>query len=74
MLHAVGAPLDGSFADWGRAVDSPAAGRIRELCEARCRSASPLAYLSGKARFAGLEFESGPGALVPRSPIATPTP
>lgn len=70
VLHAVGAPLDGSFTDWGRAVDSSAAGRIRKLCEERRRTASPLAYLSGTARFAGLEFESGPGALVPRSPIA----
>ena len=70
VLHAVGAPLDGSFADWGRAVDRSAATKIRALCEKRCRSGSPLAYLLGKARFAGLEFECGPGALVPRSPIA----
>jgi ribosomal protein L3 glutamine methyltransferase len=70
VLHVVGAPLDGSFMDWGRAVDGPAARRIGELCESRRRTALPFAYLAGNARFAGLDFESGPGALVPRSPIA----
>ena len=70
VLHVVGAPLDGSFADWGRAVGPGEAADIRRLAAARCGSGKPLAYLLGRARFAGLEFEVTPEVLVPRSPIA----
>lgn len=70
VLHAVGAPLDGSFADWGRVVGTGEASGIRRLAAARCSSGKPLAYLIGRARFAGLEFEVTPDVLVPRSPIA----
>ena len=44
--------------------------QLRELLDARITQKLPLAYLTGIARFAGLEFESGRAALVPRSPIA----
>jgi ribosomal protein L3 glutamine methyltransferase len=70
VLHVVGAPLDGSFADWGRAVGPGEAAEIQDLAELRCGSGKPLAYLLGRARFAGLEFEVTPDVLVPRSPIA----
>ena len=70
VLHAVGAPLDGRFEDWGRAVSDAEAAEITRLAEARCGGAAPLAYLIGRARFAGLEFEVTPDVLVPRSPIA----
>jgi ribosomal protein L3 glutamine methyltransferase len=70
VLHAVGAPLDGSFADWGRVVEPAESADLRRLADARCSSGSPLAYLLGLARFAGLEFEVTPDVLVPRSPIA----
>jgi ribosomal protein L3 glutamine methyltransferase len=70
VLHVVGAPLDGSFGDWGRAVKSAEAADIRRVADARCDSGAPLAYLIGLARFAGLEFEVTPDVLVPRSPIA----
>lgn len=70
VLHAVAAPLDGSFTEWGRVVGAGEAAEIVRLAEARCRSGQPLAYLIGLARFAGLDFEVTPDVLVPRSPIA----
>ncbi len=70
VLHAVGASPDGSFDDWGRLLDEQEERRVRELLDARVTQKLPLAYLTGSAWFAGLEFESGRGALVPRSPIA----
>jgi ribosomal protein L3 glutamine methyltransferase len=70
VLHVVGAPLDGSFDDWGRVVSESEAAEIARLAEARRVSGEPLAYLLGTARFAGLEFEVTPDVLVPRSPIA----
>jgi ribosomal protein L3 glutamine methyltransferase len=70
VLHVLDAPLDGSFEDWGRAVREAEGEEIVRLAEARSRSAEPLAYILGAARFAGLEFEVTPEVLVPRSPIA----
>ena len=70
VLHTIGAPLDGRFEDWGRAVSSAEAAEIARLAVARCAGVAPLAYLIGRARFAGLEFEVTPDVLVPRSPIA----
>jgi ribosomal protein L3 glutamine methyltransferase len=70
VLHAVGAPLDGSFSNWGKEVDSGAETEIERLTSARRKSRQPLAYLLGTAWFAGLEFSVNPDVLVPRSPIA----
>ncbi|MCJ7814672.1 MAG: 50S ribosomal protein L3 N(5)-glutamine methyltransferase [Xanthomonadales bacterium] len=69
VLHVVGAPLDGSFQDWGRPVPATDALEIDRLLEARCRARRPLAYLLGRAWFAGLEFEVDENVLVPRSPL-----
>ena len=70
VLHAAGLPLDGSFDDWGRAVDPLTGRRIEALARERCATRKPLAYLTGTAFFAGLEFEVDESVLVPRSPIA----
>jgi len=69
VLHVTGAPLDGSFQEWGRAVSPLDATEIDRLLEARCQSGRPLAYLLGSAWFAGLEFEVNEHVLVPRSPL-----
>lgn len=70
VLHLAGVPLDGSFSDWGRAVDLTTADAIESLVRERCNSGKPLAYLTGTAFFAGLEFEVNEDVLVPRSPLA----
>ncbi len=70
VLHAISARLDGSFDDCGRELDEHEEQQLRELLDDRITQKLPLAYLTGSARFAGLEFESGRAALVPRSPIA----
>jgi ribosomal protein L3 glutamine methyltransferase len=70
VLYTIGAPLDGSFKDWQRPVGSAQADAIQGLARRRIQEGQPLAYLIGKAWFAGLEFLVSPDVLVPRSPLA----
>jgi ribosomal protein L3 glutamine methyltransferase len=70
VLHVAGAPLDGSFTDWGMEVSPQQLDRVQELAKERCEGRAPLAYLLGSAWFAGLEFEVNEQVLVPRSPLA----
>jgi ribosomal protein L3 glutamine methyltransferase len=51
-------------------VTSQEAAQIVALFERRIDDRVPVAYLVGKAYFAGLEFEVTPQVLIPRSPIA----
>jgi len=70
VLHAAGLPLDGAGVDGARPVSPEVGRRIEALAQARCTTRKPLAYLTGRAYFAGLEFEVDERVLVPRSPIA----
>ncbi|MEJ2383920.1 MAG: 50S ribosomal protein L3 N(5)-glutamine methyltransferase [Xanthomonadales bacterium] len=70
VLHAAGLPLDGSFDDGARMLSAKTGERIEALARRRCETRKPLAYLTGSAYFAGLEFDVDAHVLVPRSPIA----
>ena len=47
-------------------VDAASAGRFRELVDRRGADRVPLQYLTGVQEFYSLEFQVGPGALIPR--------
>lgn len=53
-----------------RTVGHAARERFDGLIERRIATRKPLAYLIGRAWFAGLEFEISEDVLVPRSPLA----
>jgi len=70
VMHAVAAPLDGSFSHWDQAVTAEQEYHIRRILALRADQRVPLAYILRSSWFAGLEFEVDPAVLVPRSPIA----
>jgi ribosomal protein L3 glutamine methyltransferase len=70
LLHVLEAPLDGSFAQWDVVLNAKQRRALRELLARRINDRCPLAYLTGKARFCGLDFVVTPDVLVPRSPLA----
>jgi len=70
VLHVIDASPDGTFDCWDRELDESEEKRLAQLLDARITQKIPLAYLTGIAWFAGLEFETGRAALVPRSPVA----
>jgi len=47
------------------ALNEAASARLRELLE-RKKSGVPLAHLTGRQRFLGIDFIAGPAALIPR--------
>jgi len=70
LLHVLGQPLDGSFDDWDVILGETQQARLKSLLRRRIDERLPLAYLTGEARFCGLDFKVTPEVLVPRSPIA----
>ena len=70
LLHVLGAPLDGSFSQWESLLNKEQQDDLKDLLARRINERCPLAYLTGKARFGGLDFLVTPDVLVPRSPLA----
>lgn len=70
VLHVLGVPLDEQFDDWDRVLDEAKAQRLQGILRRRVEDRIPLAYLTGEARFCGLDFIVTPDVLVPRSPLA----
>jgi ribosomal protein L3 glutamine methyltransferase len=70
VLHALHLPPDLSPAYGSARLTAAEKQRIVELIDRRVDEKKPVAYLTGTAWFAGLEFKSDERALVPRSPIA----
>ena len=70
LLHVLRAPLDGSFENWNIKLDDVQAAELKDLLSRRIEERVPLAYLTGHARFCGLDFHVTRDSLVPRSPIA----
>ena len=70
LLHVLGGPLDGSFSQWDRSLGEAGQNALEHLLERRINERCPLAYLTGEARFCGLDFIVTPDVLIPRSPLA----
>jgi ribosomal protein L3 glutamine methyltransferase len=70
VLHALHLPHDLSPAYGQARLTAEEKQRILDLIDRRIDEHKPVAYLTGAAWFAGLEFKSDARALVPRSPIA----
>jgi len=70
LLHVLGMPLDGCFEQWDRQLDEDQKKALKQLLGQRIEKRCPLAYLTGEARFCGLDFIVTPDVLVPRSPLA----
>lgn len=70
LLHVLGVPLDSSFEAWDTPLDEEQENRLQDLLARRIKERCPLAYLTGEARFCGLDFIVSPDVLIPRSPLA----
>jgi ribosomal protein L3 glutamine methyltransferase len=70
VLHALHLPHDLSPAYGHAKLTAAEKQRVLDLIDRRVDEHKPVAYLTGTAWFAGLEFKSDARALVPRSPIA----
>jgi ribosomal protein L3 glutamine methyltransferase len=70
VLHALHLPHDLSPAYGQARLTAAEKQRVLDLIDRRVDEHKPVAYLTGTAWFAGLEFKSDSRALVPRSPIA----
>lgn len=70
VLEALGRSPVEPVADVYEAVTADGLAAIEVLLDERVRTRRPLAYITGRTWFAGLEFAVDERSLVPRSPLA----
>jgi len=70
LLHVLQEPLNGSFEQWDIVLNDTQVLELESLLARRINERLPLAYLTGEARFCGLNFIVSPDVLIPRSPFA----
>ena len=58
------------FDRWDRVLDDNQSKALKRLLGRRIDERTPLAYLTGEARFCGLNFIVSSDVLIPRSPLA----
>ncbi len=70
LAHVLGVPRIKLYTDYERALSEGDLATYRALVQ-RAGEQEPIAYLTGKAHFFNLEFEVGPGVLIPRPDTET---
>src|SRR5580765_7635089 len=65
LSHVLGAPRIKLYTDYDRALAEKDLTSFRALVQ-RAAEHEPIAYLTGRAHFFGLEFEVEQGVLIPR--------
>ncbi len=65
LLHALGLPRSTLYAYPGRLLNANEQQMFANAVERRLRL-EPIQYITGRQEFFGLEFEVGPGVLIPR--------
>ena len=70
VFAVLGLSHDDTDAEYAKRVGDSDAGKISELARRRIDERIPVAYLVGRAWFAGHEFVVDPRVLIPRSPFA----
>lgn len=70
LAHVLNYPRIKLYTDYDRVIGEPMLTRFRELVQ-RAGEQEPIGYLTGKAHFFNLEFDVGPGVLIPRPDTET---
>jgi release factor glutamine methyltransferase len=70
LAHVLDYPRIKLYTDYERELSEPMLTRFRGLVQ-RAGEQEPIAYLTGKAHFFSLEFDVGPGVLIPRPDTET---
>ena len=65
LAHCMGVTRLELYTGFAKIVEGPERAAFRELVARRCHY-EPVAYLTGTREFYSLEFEVGPGVLIPR--------